>query len=142
LRWTTYNVTPVPKPRQTQADKWKKRPAVLRYRAFADKARELGVTVQNGDEICFYLPMPASWSDKKRAKMTGEPHTQRPDLDNLAKSILDAVHEDDSHLWHLGSMSKRWTHSPEGFIRIGRHEETTSASSEPDHNTEASSAKP
>lgn len=141
MRWTTYNLTPVPKPRQTQADKWKKRPAVLRYRAFADKARELGVTVQNGDEICFHLPMPASWSAKKQAKMTGEPHAQRPDIDNLIKSVLDAVHEDDSHLWHLGPVSKRWTHSPGGFIRIGRHEETTtSAETEPTTETKAGSA--
>lgn len=36
--FTRYIITPVPKPRQTQADKWKQRPAVMRYRAFADEA--------------------------------------------------------------------------------------------------------
>jgi Holliday junction resolvase RusA-like endonuclease len=130
LNWKTYHVTPVPKPRQTQADKWKKRPAVLRYRAFADRVRELGMTVKNGDAICFHLPMPSSWKTNKRLKMADEPHTQRPDIDNLIKSVLDAVHEEDSHLWHLGSMSKRWTNSPEGFIQIGRHEEQDSAETE------------
>ncbi|HHE6457291.1 TPA: RusA family crossover junction endodeoxyribonuclease, partial [Proteus mirabilis] len=31
-----FNIEPVPKPRMTQADKWKKRPPVLKYFAFKD----------------------------------------------------------------------------------------------------------
>lgn len=34
-----YDITPIGKPRMTRADKWKKRPAVMRYRAFCDEAR-------------------------------------------------------------------------------------------------------
>jgi len=34
-----YNINPVPKPRMTQSDKWKKRPPVLRYFAFKDECR-------------------------------------------------------------------------------------------------------
>ena len=33
-------VTPVSKPRMTQRDKWKKRPCVLRYRAYCDALRK------------------------------------------------------------------------------------------------------
>lgn len=29
-----YDITPIGKPRMTRADKWKQRPAVMRYRAF------------------------------------------------------------------------------------------------------------
>ena len=39
LKHMIYDITPCPKPRQTQSDKWKKRPPVLRYRAFADEVR-------------------------------------------------------------------------------------------------------
>ena len=102
-----YPITPVPKPRQTQSDKWKKRPAVLRYRAFADQVRLRGVTVLNGDVITFVMPMPKSWGSTKERLMTGEPHQQKPDWDNLAKSLCDAMYKDDSHLWNL-HVKKIW----------------------------------
>jgi Holliday junction resolvase RusA-like endonuclease len=50
--------------------------------------------------------MPQSWSKKKRVAMDGQPHQQKPDLDNLTKSLLDALFEDDSHLGHW--TSKLW----------------------------------
>lgn len=103
-----YEVTPVPKPRQTRADKWKKRPCVVRYREYADRCRELGMTVENGDQIIFHLPMPASWSKKKRAEHDGKPHTQRPDLDNLLKAVMDAVLPEDCSIWWLSRVEKRW----------------------------------
>ena len=34
-----YDITPMGKSRMTRADKWKKRPEVLRYRAFCDEVR-------------------------------------------------------------------------------------------------------
>ena len=113
-----YPITPVPKPRQTQSDKWKKRPAVLRYRAFADEVRLRGVTVENGDTITFSLPMPKSWNKMKRLEYVEQPHTVKPDIDNLLKSLLDAVHSDDSHIWTLNGISKRW--GIEGQIVIER----------------------
>jgi Holliday junction resolvase RusA-like endonuclease len=33
----------------------------------------------------------ASWSKKKTAETINRPHTQRPDLDNCAKAILDGL---------------------------------------------------
>lgn len=33
-----YDITPIGKPRMTRADKWKQRPPVMRYRAFAMKS--------------------------------------------------------------------------------------------------------
>lgn len=101
-------VSPVPKPRQTRADKWKKRPPVLRYRAFADRCLELGVTVENGDHITFRVPMPPSWTRAKRLRMVGSPHMQRPDLDNLLKALMDAVLPEDSGIWSLAAVQKIW----------------------------------
>lgn len=34
---------------------------------------------------------PKSWSKRKTAEMIHRPHTQRPDLDNCAKAILDGL---------------------------------------------------
>ena len=111
-----YPITPVPKPRMTQRDKWAKRPAVLRYRAFADEVRAHGVIIpEDGATVVFTLPMPKSWSKKKRAAMQGKAHTQTPDWDNLAKALCDAVHGDDSHL-HTVAVRKVW--GQQGSIEI------------------------
>jgi len=104
----TYTITPVSKPRMTQRDKWKKRPAVMAYRAFKDECRLHGLELaESGNEIVFVIPMPESWSKKKRAQMSGQPHQQRPDVDNLLKAVMDAVFDEDSHLWSV-KVSKVW----------------------------------
>ena len=33
----------------------------------------------------------ASWSKKRRADAIGKPHTQKPDCDNLGKTVMDAL---------------------------------------------------
>lgn len=115
-------VTPTPKPRQTRADVWKQRPAVMRYRAFADQLRREAKRTKllslpaNGMDIYFYMPMPASWSEKKRRKMGHTPHQQKPDIDNLLKAVFDALCEDDCHIWSLSRVEKRW--AEEGVINI------------------------
>ena len=111
----SYPVVPVPKPRQTQRDRWAKRPAVVRYRAFADEVRLRGIKVVNGDHVTFVMPMPRTWSKKKKSEMEGQPHQQRPDIDNMCKSLLDALYEDDSHIWDI-HLTKIWGH--DGAIQI------------------------
>ena len=113
----TYNITPMGKPRMTRADKWKKRPEVLRYRAFCDRVRLLGVELpEAGAHVTFILPMPPSWSKKKRQAMVGKPHQQKPDKDNLEKALMDAIYADDSHIWD-SRVTKLW--GEEGQIIIG-----------------------
>ena len=112
----SYPITPVPKPRMTQRDKWAKRPPVMRYRAFADDCRLHGVEVPLCDyHVTFYLPMPKSWTKAKREKMNGQPHQQRPDKDNLEKALLDAVMTEDCAVWD-GRATKRWAYT--GHITI------------------------
>lgn len=103
----TYNIVPVPKPRMTRSDKWKKRPSVMKYRAFADEVRYQIKDIPVPYHVIFVLPMPKSWSRKKRLEMAGEPHQQKPDKDNLEKGFLDALFDDDSHVWD-GRVSKIW----------------------------------
>ena len=80
----------------------------MRYFAFRDEVRLNNININpHGDHITFYMPMPKSWSRKKKAKMIGKPHQQKPDVDNLAKALLDSVFEDDSHI-HDIRISKTW----------------------------------
>ena len=103
-----YNIIPVTKPRQTQSDKWKKRPCVMKYRAFADEVRANKVMIPSGGcHVTFILPMAKSWSKKKKAEKDGQPHTQVPDWDNLGKAISDAIFGDDSHIWDI-QITKLW----------------------------------
>lgn len=112
----TYYITPVPKPRQTRSDVWKQRDCVMRYRRFADEARQLKIHVpESGAWVKFYLPMPAGWSKKQRENMNGQAHQKTPDLDNLLKSLLDALFIDDQHI-HDIRISKFWNET--GMIII------------------------
>ena len=111
-----YPITPVPKPRQTRADVWKQRPCVMRYRAFADEVRLRGVKLNPyGDSVIFHMPMPKSWSKAKKERMNTTGHQQKPDWDNLAKALCDAIYSDDSHIWNI-RVTKQWAY--EGSIEI------------------------
>lgn len=104
-------IVPVPKPRMTQSDKWNQRDCVMRYRAFADELR-----LQWGNNpvparlrLVFTMPMPQSWSQKKRVKFDGQPHQNKPDTDNLVKSCIDSLSRDldDSFVWEIHAI-KVW----------------------------------
>jgi Holliday junction resolvase RusA-like endonuclease len=113
-------ITPVSKPRQTRSDVWKERPAVMRYRAFADELRlKYSEDLPPSVSLVFHLPMPKSWSKKRREAMRYRPHQQKPDIDNLSKAVLDALLEDDCAVWHLDAY-KFW--ADEGAIEIDPHE--------------------
>lgn len=40
-------------------------------------------------DVTFFMPLPASWSKKKKASQEEQPHVSRPDLDNLIKWVCD-----------------------------------------------------
>lgn len=112
-----YNVIPMGAVRMNKADAWKKRPVVLRYFRFKDDLRASGLnTIPEGGKIIFRLPMPASWSGKRKREADGKPHTQKPDLDNMLKAVLDTIYEEDCHIWNIGGLEKYWAY--EGSIEI------------------------
>ncbi len=103
-----YEISPVAAPRMTQRDKWKKRPCVLRFFEFRDAIRLANVAVKlGGSNVLFVLPMPKSWSKKKKAEMDGQPHQSKPDIDNLIKALLDSVFDEDQAVWQI-TAQKRW----------------------------------
>lgn len=105
-----------PKPRQSQRDKWDSRPAVERYRIFADLLRLAGAKLPKAYEVHFVLPMPAQWSEDLKSAMDGMPHLLRPDASNLQKAVEDALVEKDEVLFGVCA-TKRWGRRPLIVIR-------------------------
>lgn len=123
-RWSVFvPITPVAQPRQRistiggQARAYlpKKHPVHGYKLALQHAAREAGIDEVAGGPLTvglvFYLPMPASWSKRKRASMLHSPHCQKPDLDNLAKAVLDGLQPligDDCRVWQFEVLRKLW----------------------------------
>lgn len=101
----------------TQKDRWAKRPPVLRYRAFCDEVKLNRISLpESGYHVTFVLPMPDSWSKKKRAEMAEKPHQQKPDADNLLKALMDAIYSEDCAVWDV-RVTKRWGNAGEIIIK-------------------------
>lgn len=111
-------INPVGAPRQTQRDKWKKRPVVLKYHAYRDVVRLFAnqnkYTLQGSLEIEFHIEVPKSKSEKQKQSMYKTPHDQKPDIDNLVKAFMDCFGEDKT--LHQLKAKKLW--SQKGFIRV------------------------
>lgn len=103
-----YQIIPVPAPRQVGRDAYNPSPPVIRYRAYRDELRLRRVQVPTPFyHGIFVMPMPPSWASSKRTASHGQPHTQKPDRDNLEKALLDSCFEDDAHVWN-GQTTKLW----------------------------------
>jgi Holliday junction resolvase RusA-like endonuclease len=115
----TFNIRPVPKPRQSIRDKWSPSKSTLRYRLFADELRyqamDMKFVLPDSFAVEFVIPMPKSWSIRQKSLMNGRPHKQTPDLSNLLKSLEDALRKEDKEIWDVHA-SKRWGET--GLIRI------------------------
>jgi Holliday junction resolvase RusA-like endonuclease len=115
------DITPVAKPRMTRRDQWKNppkgykgiwpRPVVSSYRAFKTEIalKKNGFYLPDSYRIVFFMPMPKSWSEKKRNLFEGQPHKQVPDLDNLIKAVNDAFKVDDSEIYQIEAVKVWWT---------------------------------
>ncbi len=96
LVWSL-EITPVTAPRQIKSDLWAPRPQIVKYRDYQNTVqREWGDTPI---PIPFFLlvivPMPASWSSKKKKRMYGTPHiTTGKDRDNYDKGFWDSLFYD------------------------------------------------
>ena len=102
-KWFSFCIMgkPIGKPRMTRCDKWKKRDCVMRYREWADLARDAASCSLTGAiriDFKAYIPMPESWSQKKKVALRGKYHRQRPDLDNIEKALFDALFQEDREI--------------------------------------------
>lgn len=118
-----FEISPVAKPRMTVSDKWKHRAVVERYFAYRDRIRyESRLKGLEGlpdsiDSIVFALPMPTSWSQKKKDLMRGKPHQQTPDLSNILKGLED-VWQEDKHIHSIRNLQKIWDDSGSIILEI------------------------
>lgn len=109
---------PVPKPRMTRSDAWRKRDCVLNYYSFKDeiKLQARNYVLPDSFRVVFGVPFPRSYGRKKRLELVGKPHQTKPDVDNYTKAIMDVLRDDDSGVWHVDA-KKIWTDGG-GFIDI------------------------
>lgn len=80
----------------------KKVERVLRYLRYKEKLSWESKQAAAGKELLtgpiiinltFHMPIPASWSKKKQQRMEGQPHTTKPDRDNLEKGVCDSLNK-------------------------------------------------
>lgn len=120
-----FNVRPVPKPRMTRSDRWKKRPSVVAYWEYKDalniQANSLGYKLTPVLEVAFRIAMPKTWSKRKKELMCNKPHQQKPDLDNLMKAFKDALADEDSFVYKYRNCVKFWGY--EDLITVTRRDE-------------------
>jgi Holliday junction resolvase RusA-like endonuclease len=117
-----FDITPCPAPRMTRRDKIftnpnhpnpkkRQRECVRKYFSFKNEviwtAKSKKYVLQDELNILFFIPMPETWSQKKKDEMNLKPHKQKPDCDNLTKAWLDSFGEDDSFVWNIHAI-KRW----------------------------------
>ena len=119
-----FDVVPVAAPRMNRADRWKKRPCVVKYFAYRDQVRaiaeEQGVTLPERFYLWFQMPMPKSWGQRKKRMMFGALCRSKPDIDNLAKGFFDCFGED-KHVWSV-QITKTW-HDKGGIVVTAPYDE-------------------
>lgn len=81
-------------------------------------------------DITFYMPMPTSWSGKKKERMNGAVHTSKPDIDNLVKGLFDSLNKiawkDDNQVYEVHS-KKLYSYNPGIGIEIWELEDEMDA---------------
>jgi Holliday junction resolvase RusA-like endonuclease len=136
MRKVILNITPQTHVRATQGDsiffripREKLRPAGLKrllrlekYNKYkidldAEAKRNSFVMPPIGASIVFVIPVPQSWSKKKKKLYHGTFHQSKPDIDNLQKAFLDSLMKEDKQIAHL-EVQKRWVDFELGWIEI------------------------
>jgi len=117
-----YPITPCPAPRQVRKDIWDPSPSVQRYRAFKDEVRAQKVKISATPFVVFYMPMPDSWTGKRRDRYRMATHLTPPTLGDLLDGLFEAVFETDySHLAAVQGL-KFWADT--GSILVGEIDHT------------------
>jgi Holliday junction resolvase RusA-like endonuclease len=124
-----FNIKPIGAVRLTQSSKWRPNAAATRYfewkSAFAELVYRAVVTekafklveLENAAWWRFHVAMPQSWSKRKRRVLANSACLSKPDWDNCAKSVYDAIFEEDKWTWDVRA-STIWTDEPDGFIEL------------------------
>ncbi len=124
-RFYLFDVIPTGAPRMTQSDKWKTNPnhpdplkrqrkSVAQYFAFKQslklQANLMQFELKNALDALYLIPMPNTWSNKKKERMNGLPCEVQPDTDNITKAVKDTLRKNDSDIWYEKA-EKRWAYN-------------------------------
>ena len=119
-----FDVIPMGAVRMTVSDKWKTNPkhpdpkkrqrkAVASYFAFKTlitlQASLMHFEITDYLDAVYFIPMPDSWSNKKKEANNGMPCLSKPDTDNITKAVKDALLKEDSAVWWERA-EKRWAY--------------------------------
>lgn len=77
-----------------------------------------------GLSIKFMIPVPKSWSKKKKKQYHMTLHQSTPDLDNYLKAFLDSLCTEDKYIAHYGELAKYWVDFDSGWIELTVQEPT------------------
>jgi Holliday junction resolvase RusA-like endonuclease len=119
-----FDVVPMGGVRMSQSDRWKTNPnhvdpkkrqrkVVTQYFAFKNvltlQANQMGYELGKYIDALFLIPMPTTWSNKKKEKMNGMPCESKPDTDNLLKAVCDSLRKSDQDIWYMKGI-KVWAY--------------------------------
>lgn len=111
-----FDIIPTSAPRMSQSDKWKTNPnhqdpkkrqreVVTKYFAFKDnlrwQAKQMNYEFKNYLDIVFIVPIPNSFSEKKKERLNGTPVKTKPDIDNYVKAFMDSLKSEDGDVWFI-----------------------------------------
>lgn len=71
-----------------------------------------------GAGVMFYVPVPKSWSKKKKRLAHGTFHGSRPDLKNLLTGFEDGLMSEDKEIAFYTHLGKKWVDSETGWIEV------------------------
>lgn len=70
-----------------------------------------------GAHIKFFVPVPRSWSKKKKAAYHLKLHMGRPDVDNMLKGVFDSLFSEDKYIADV-RVTKFWVDFEAGWIDV------------------------
>jgi len=124
-RFYLFDVVPLGAVRMSQSDKWKTNPnhldpkkrqraVVTEYFNYKNKVKaqaiEMNFELPQVLDIVFLIPMPFTWSEKKKVRNNKTKVLKRPDIDNLVKAFMDALSVEDGYVWKIQA-EKRYAYN-------------------------------
>lgn len=82
------------------------------------EAKRVGFKMpEQGAHVTFYIPVSKSWRKHKKEAHHLKLHQERPDADNLYKSLSDSLMYEDKTIADV-RITKKWVNSEKGWIEI------------------------